>query len=221
MTVQQASAALALSIMLQISAWTQSVEKGASLRVRVTDSQTKVIPKARVIARPAAGGPSVEADVDAEGIAQFRPPTQGTYVISAKAEGFTDTSRFIDWNQESVTIDVTLDVGGLREQVTVTSGSRIEELQQDSPVKVEVVTREAMINTGYERLSDVLSEIPGVVTRSGSSGAVSAEQIRGISSRQVAGITGRTPDDWRARHQERQRQSESPVNSPAGSCRSG
>ena len=89
-------------------------------------------------------------------------------------------------DQEPVSIDITLEMGGLRQQVTVTSGSRIEELQQDSPIKVEAVTRDAMINTGYERLSDVLNEIPGVVTRSGSSGSVSTEQIWGISARQVA-----------------------------------
>ena len=43
-----------------------------------------------------------------------------------------------------------------------------------------------MVTTGYERLSDVLAEVPGVLTRSGSSASVSAEQIRGISARQVA-----------------------------------
>ncbi|MDX2178826.1 MAG: TonB-dependent receptor [Bryobacteraceae bacterium] len=73
----------------------------------------------------------------------------------------------------------------IRTQVTVVSGSRVAELQDESPMRVEAVTAEDMKRTGYERLSDVLAEIPGVVTRSGSSGSVGAEQIQGIDSRQV------------------------------------
>ena len=94
--------------------------------------------------------------------------------------------RTPDWRDERARVEVKLTVAGLQEQITVTSGSRVEELQEDSPVKVDAVTRERMARTGYERLSDVLSESPGVVTRSGSSGAVSAEQIRGVGARQVA-----------------------------------
>lgn len=177
------SATLALLLTFNPIAWTQS---SSSLRVRVTDPDTRVIPNARVTIRPAAGGQSLESNVDGEGSAQFQPAIEGRYLIAVHADGFTDASRFLDWRQESTTIDIPLQVGGLRQQVTVTSGSRIEELQQDSPVKVDVATRQDMITTGYERLADVLGEIPGVVTRSGSSGAVSAEQIRGISARQVA-----------------------------------
>ena len=61
----------------------------------------------------------------------------------------------------------------------------MEELQTESPVRVEAVTRAEMRDTGYERVSDVLSEIPGVVIRSGSTATVGAEQVEGIDSRQV------------------------------------
>jgi outer membrane receptor for ferrienterochelin and colicins len=61
----------------------------------------------------------------------------------------------------------------------------MEELQTESPVRVEAVTRAEMRDTGYERVSDVLSEIPGVVIRSGSIATVGAEQVEGIDSRQV------------------------------------
>lgn len=70
-------------------------------------------------------------------------------------------------------------------QVMVVTGSRLEELQTESAVKVEAVTRQQMQQTGYERVSDVLAEMPGVVTRSGSTATVAGEQIQGIDSRQV------------------------------------
>lgn len=81
--------------------------------------------------------------------------------------------------------EIQLGVARVSQEITVVSGSRVEELQVDSPVKVEAVTREQMRDTGYERVSDVLAEIPGVLVRSGSSGTVGGEQIQGIDSRQV------------------------------------
>lgn len=70
-------------------------------------------------------------------------------------------------------------------QVMVVTGSRVEELQTDSAIKVEAVSREQMQQTGYERLTDVLAEMPGVMTRRGSTATVGGEQIQGIDSRQV------------------------------------
>ena len=75
--------------------------------------------------------------------------------------------------------------GGVAAGSDGNSGSRMEELQTESPVRVEAVTRAEMRDTGYERVSDVLSEIPGVVIRSGSTATVGAEQVEGIDSRQV------------------------------------
>lgn len=156
-----------------------------SLQIRVTDQQNLPITEARVAVRPALGGIALESSVNGEGLASFRPASSGRYQLTVQAVGFADASRFVDWEQKPLSIDVSLEISSQQQQVTITSGSRLEELQEDSPVKVEAITRQAMISTGYERLSDVLSEIPGVVTRSGSSGSVSTEQIRGISARQV------------------------------------
>lgn len=71
-------------------------------------------------------------------------------------------------------------------QTIVVSGSRVEELQDDSAQRVEAVTRKQILATGYERVSDVLAEVPGVVPRRGSTSSVTGEQIQGIDSRQVA-----------------------------------
>lgn len=156
------------------------------LRISVTDAAALPLVGARITVRSTLGAFSFDQATGQDGAVELRPPLSGRYLVQIRAQGFADESRYVDWRNETVSMDVRLSVGGIREQITVTSGSRVEELQQDSPVKVEAVTRQSMITTGYERLSDVLSEIPGVVTRSGSSGSVSTEQIRGISARQVA-----------------------------------
>jgi outer membrane receptor for ferrienterochelin and colicins len=70
-------------------------------------------------------------------------------------------------------------------EVLVVTGSRTEELQTDSAIKVEALTRKQMLETGYERLSDALAEVPGVMTRRGSTATVGGQQIQGIDSRQV------------------------------------
>jgi outer membrane receptor for ferrienterochelin and colicins len=70
-------------------------------------------------------------------------------------------------------------------EVMVVTGSRTEELQTDSAIKVEAISRQQMLETGYERLSDVLAEVPGVMTRRGSTATVGGQQIQGIDSRQV------------------------------------
>jgi outer membrane receptor for ferrienterochelin and colicins len=73
----------------------------------------------------------------------------------------------------------------LRSSITVISASRTEEIQEESATKVEAIAREQMLSTGYERVSDVLQEIPGVLVRRGSTSTVGGEQIQGIDSRQV------------------------------------
>lgn len=70
-------------------------------------------------------------------------------------------------------------------QVIVVTGDRQQELLTETAQKVDALTRQDLERTGSERMGDILSQIPGVVTRRGSSGAVAGQQIQGIDSRQV------------------------------------
>jgi len=157
-----------------------------AVKISVTDPAALPVANARVTVRSTFGGAPIERSTDEHGGVIVTPPSAGRYLVLIAVEGFAEESRYFDWKNEAASLEIRLAVSGLQEQVTITSGSRLEELQQDSPVDVEAVSRQAMMNTGYERLSDVLAEVPGVVTRSGSSGAVGSEQIRAISARQVA-----------------------------------
>ena len=105
-----------------------------ALRIRVSDPHNLPVMKARATLRPAIGGPALEGNGGDTGIIEFLPTAKGRYRIAIEADGFADISRFIDWQEKPVTVDLVMPVGGLREQITITSGSRVEELQEDSPV---------------------------------------------------------------------------------------
>jgi outer membrane receptor for ferrienterochelin and colicins len=173
------AAAAAPALMAQTNA-------GARLEVHVVDPDGLEIRGATVIARNALSGQPFASQTNDRGAAVFEELLRGRYVIQVAAQSFAGETRVLEWEGLPVQLDVRLSVAGIRQEVTVTSGSRIEELEQSSPVKVEAVTREQMLATGYERVSDVLSEIPGVVIRGGSTAGVGGEQIQGIDSRQVA-----------------------------------
>ena len=86
--------------------------------------------------------------------------------------------------QGDVEVNLELAPEILADQVVVVSGSREQELSENSNTKVDVIPSTMLHDTGYETVRDVLSEEPGIITRSGSSGNRSQTQIQGIDSRQ-------------------------------------
>lgn len=152
----------------------------------VRDESGAAVPGAAISLRKAITGETAQADSGPDGRYSTCLPHQGRYRLEIRAESLEPFVRFVELNgKPQPPVDATLGVAALRNTVTVVSASRMEELQAETPVRVEVVTKEDMQRTGYERVSDVLAEIPGVVTRAGSMGAVAGQQIQGLDSRQV------------------------------------
>ncbi|MGH9632567.1 MAG: TonB-dependent receptor plug domain-containing protein [Bryobacteraceae bacterium] len=71
-------------------------------------------------------------------------------------------------------------------QTLIVSGSRVEELQEESAQRVEAVTRQQILATGYERVSDLLAEIPGGGAAQRQHECSCGRAIQGIDSRHVA-----------------------------------
>ncbi len=109
------------------------------------------------------------------------------YMVSARANGFATVSQRSDAGQSEIVL--TLEIEAIREAVTVITGSRQSELQDQLNTAVEVVSRHEIESKGYQTVGDVLKEVPGVQTRLGSdTGTVSGiagEQIQGVGSRQA------------------------------------
>ncbi len=166
-------AALALSA---TALWAQS-----AVEFRVLDPAGVPVADAAVRLRHAATGQELRCNTYASGSCSLTPPQKGDYRVFATAGDLATTLPLPAQPVVTVALEPVL----IRTAVTIVSGSRVEELQDESPTKVDAITRAQIESTGYERVSDVLQELPGVLVRRGNTSTVGGEQIQGIDSRQV------------------------------------
>ncbi|MBX3298973.1 MAG: TonB-dependent receptor [Acidobacteria bacterium] len=154
----------------------------ASIRVAVEDQANAPIPGAIVILRNTRTGQERSSVTGLDGVAEFARAGGDRFEVLVTAAGFERGSGQIENNSASIVLKPST----VREEVTVVSGSRQEELRESLSTKVDVLTAADIRSTGYENVGEALREVPGVVTRRGSeTSGVAGEQVQGIDSRQV------------------------------------
>jgi len=155
-----------------------------ALKGSVEDISGAVVPGAAVFVRDLATGLEVSYRADARG-AFAVDAKPGAYQVTAAADGFQAVSSTVELaTGEQPALVLKLSPTVLSQSIIVT-GSREEELRVDSVVKVELIARSQLRDSGYERVSDILSEETGIVTRtSRSPGSRAGTQIQGVDSRQ-------------------------------------
>jgi outer membrane receptor for ferrienterochelin and colicins len=154
----------------------------------VLDPHSSAIPHAAVTLRNSLNGTAQQTETGDTGEYNFNTVAAGEYVVTASATGLATATRSVQVKSENATpvVDITLAVATVEQNVTVVSASRVEELQQDTPLPVDVLTQERIQRTGFENVADVLSELPGVITRNNSSYSGSSEEmIDGVPSADV------------------------------------
>ncbi len=154
----------------------------------VLDQRGSAVSHASVTLRNALNGTSQQAETTTGGEYIFNSVSPGEYVLTASASGLATATRQVQIKSgaETSSADIKLALVTVEQNVTVVSASRVEELQQDSPLPIDVVTQQRIQRTGFENVADVLGEIPGVVTRNNSSFSGSSGQvIDGIPSADV------------------------------------
>jgi len=154
----------------------------------VLDPHGAAIPHATVTLRNALNGTAQQTETTNNGEYRFNAVASGEYVLTASANGLATAVRSLQVKSGSAlfSTDVKLAVATVEQNVTVVSASRVEELQQGTPLPVDVVTQQRIQRTGYENVADVLSELPGIVTRNNSSfSGSSGEMIDGVPSADV------------------------------------
>ena len=150
----------------------------------VIDSSGRVLVGADVFLRDLDSGLEIHQVTDNEGRFQFLAE-RGRYQVTAAMSGFDSTTQDLNLEQSGPAgLRLQLSPAPLDTQVVVVSGSREQELIENSTTKVDVIPKRMLHDSGYETVRDVLAEEPGIVTRSGASGNVSETQIQGIDSRQ-------------------------------------
>lgn len=154
------------------------------LEGRIVDPSNVAVPGATAVLRNVGTGFERAVRADAAGRFAFAGLAGGPYALVVQARGFDPAEEEVTPGAEAVTI--TLDPAPVVEMVTVVSGSRRDEVRESLNARVEVVSTERIRDTGYETAGEILSEVPGVVSRRGSETAAAAgEQVQGIESRQV------------------------------------
>ncbi len=181
----QAVARLALTLLLLCSFIPATFAQSTVLRGRITDSEGAAISGASVTLRNLSTGLERVVLADANGEFTFKGINDGRYRLTASAEGFTAVTKDVDAATNDA-LSLALEPAAIAERLTVTSGSRQEELRESLNTRVDVIGKNRIRDTGYESVSEVLRELPGVVTRRGSETAgVAGEQVQGLDSRQV------------------------------------
>ena len=149
-----------------------SVPHGATVRGTVFDPAGLPVSKALISVLSPISGSLRTAQTEPSGAFSMEHLGSGTYSLNVASSGFTIELRTVTVHDGEV-----LDLGKVRlrlssasQQVTVVSGSRLAELEDDSPSKVLAITKQQIQNTGYERLADVLGEVPGINTQTQSYG---------------------------------------------------
>lgn len=155
-----------------------------ALEGRVIDQTGVPVPGASVFVRDLSTGLETAQSSGTQGefSIEVRP---GRYRVSAAENDFQTISEDVDVGDTAPgPVLLTLHPAILTQSIIVT-GSREEELLAQSVAKVEMIARSQLRDSGYESVSDILSEEPGVVTRtSRSPGSRAGTQIHGIDSRQ-------------------------------------
>ena len=143
------------ALILAFGANAQSI----SIKGRVEDTANKPIAGATVVLRNQKTGLERIVTTDTEGRFAFNASESGNYEAIATATGF---ARYVQ-PVTGATGEIVLTLGPepLKEEVTVVSGSRQEELRESLNTKVEVLSAEEIRSTGYQNVGEVLREIPG------------------------------------------------------------
>ena len=175
---------LSLAALLALAATALLAQDRRALEGKVVDISGAPVPDAVVFVRDLATGLETAHRVDTSGdfAVDARP---GSYRVTAAMNDFESVSLSVDLREESPEpVLLTLSPALLTQSIVVT-GSREEELAEATVAQVALISRTELRDSGYESVTDILSEEPGVVTRtSRSPGSRAGTQIHGIDSRQ-------------------------------------
>jgi len=180
--------AIGLVFLLPILVHAEGVQ--TSIAGQVFDPSGKAVVHAAVTLRSSLSGAAEQTETDASGEYSFSGVEPGDYALTASANGFASQARLINLKNAAPAenVDISLSLASVQQNVTVVSASRVEEVQQEASLPIDVVTAQQIKRTGFENVGDVLSELPGVITRNTATSnysGYSQEMIDGISSQDI------------------------------------
>jgi outer membrane receptor protein involved in Fe transport len=178
----KSSSLAGLALALAAFAFSAAPARAASIHGVVLDPQGRAVPEASVTLLSPLGAVD-ERTTDAEGRYRFEGLDRGTYKLTARARGFSDTPLDVTVGAGGdQAVDLHLKLSAVADQAVV-SASLGGELAPQVGSSVSVVTAEQMDERGDQTIFDALRAVPGVsVAETGPRGGVTSLFVRGGES---------------------------------------
>ena len=124
----------------------------------ISDSTGAALPATRVTLKALATGQVTTVETDASGRYTFNVPLSGSYLVIVTRSGFSDAARTVVIEQPEATVDlpISMALGVMSDQVTVTSNRSEREVRQ-IPLRVETMSRAGLEQANVLSTGDALA----------------------------------------------------------------
>lgn len=124
----------------------------------ISDSTGAALPATRVTLKALATGQETTVETDASGRYTFTVATPGSYLVIVFRSGFSEAARTvnIERTEDNIDLPVSLELGVLSDQVTVTSNRSEREVRQ-IPLHVETMSRAGIEQANVLSTGDALA----------------------------------------------------------------
>ncbi|HEX6162935.1 MAG TPA: TonB-dependent receptor [Vicinamibacterales bacterium] len=129
----------------------------------ITDSSGAALPSTRVVLKSLASGEETIVETDASGRYTFDVAGTGSYLVIVSRPGFSEAARtvVIDSAERTFDLPLSLELGVLSDQVTVTSSRGDREVRQ-IPLHVETLSRAGIEQSNVLSTGDALASAVNV-----------------------------------------------------------
>ena len=166
----------------------QNGEAGAQINVRVTDPQGAIVPRAEVTLYTRDNRVRIKTLTDNNGTGIFKRLAPGEYLIEGEAAGFARAeTKSLRVDRSSVTtLDISLPLAGVNEQVVVTAQGSAQTVDEVSKA-ITVVDLKEIDDRDESTITEALRSVPGLrVQQLGGPGSFTSIKTRGLRNEDTA-----------------------------------
>lgn len=170
------------------SAYAQTRATSAGITVRVTDQRGAIVPRAGVFLYTRDNRVHIKTVTDETGKCRFEQLAPSEYLIEAEAAGFARSATQVlrIERNASRTLDISLPLAGINEQVIVTAQGTAQPVDEVSKA-VSVVDRQEIDERDETAISEALRTVPGLrVQQLGGPGSFTSIKTRGLRNEDTA-----------------------------------
>jgi hemoglobin/transferrin/lactoferrin receptor protein len=148
----------------------------------ISDSSGAALPSTRVTLKALATGEEITVQTDASGRYSFNVSGTGSYLVIVRRAGFSEAARtvVIDRAESTIDLPVSLELGVLSDEVTVTAARSDREVRQ-IPLHVETLSRAGIEQANVLSTGDALTAAVNV-NPVGNGPFLTRPRLRGLDS---------------------------------------